>query len=95
MKRNKFGLLRVALIVVVVIVAAGVTGESRSTKADPLDCFLEYTFAQMSCGVPETCDYGDIECRMRNQPKNDCLDRAAAQFFDCIGAGKSRPPLEP
>lgn len=85
MKTKRLRLLRLALILSVVMVAAGVTGETRSTKADPLTCEMAYAFQQFACGVPESCAYGDWECRMRNQPINDCHDRATNNYFACMG----------
>ena len=84
MKTKGLRLLRLALIISVVMVAAGVTGETRSTNAGGLSCELAYAFQSGACGTPENCAWNDSECRFRNQAIYECHDRATNAYFRCV-----------
>lgn len=84
MKTKRLKLLRLAVIISVVMVAAGVTGETRNTNADPMSCHMAYAWQSGACGYPESCAQGDDACGMRNQAINNCHDRATNAFFACM-----------
>jgi len=67
------------------MVAAGITGETRSTKANPLTCHMQYTWQSGACGTPESCAPEDFACYYRNQEVAACHDRAMNTFFICMG----------
>ncbi len=95
MRQYKSRLLRLMMILIVMVCTVEASGGIGKASSDnPLACWLAYSFQTRACGVPRSCEAGDIACRMANQPINDCLDQAASSLFDCLGAG-GHGPLEP